>query len=900
MKKYLSLLLALSKVLSLVGVPAQAAVTGVDTALNSITNGVIPTGSGKWIYNVDGNTVTQPTDGLGGKAADDAYSKIANDGSKKTHEKSPRAGLIMVNKNDTYFTKNYFVYSVDVYGDTPFTFIMRNTSTGNVYIGAKGDLQENQWNNFVVVYDRVNYTAQVYINDTAFGSAFDVGEAFRDGQLRLQLTDTTIDYYYIDNIAIYATDTAPTFDGAGSGATGGGSGDDTEPEEPEVPIPATVFEKRTDESTSDFTVVGDAYDFDIDSTSTAAYGIGGKAATDSVGKLTGIANDDNALESFFIRTNATELINAKKDFVMSIMVYPNPTIGGMAFTTTSGKALSKVVNTTVLPEGKWSRISLVHDVSANKSDLYVNDVYMSTTTCSAGTSLRVRFDTTTASLDEASIYYDDYYIYSGNMTVPTVSGFGDYVVEGIYINNYGDAIVSDIKETVTLASENYSAKVVGSSGQTLADTADVESGCELHIYEGETLISKYIFGIKTYEISADTKLASNGYISEDNKFAKGEITITRDFTNYGADKNVFAIAAQYKTDGTLIKTNVSPQAISGADRAEVTLNVTETDGTYIKFMLLDPTTLKPLASSATFSPFEQDIIESAQVLYKGYTTKSMVFNYDDSDKNDKPLIDLLNTYGMKGTFNIVSSRLIKNFKSYVGDSPTDAQVLAYAKELYTGHEIANHTDTHPYAHKTPEENATYGITSEDLIAQINTCDTFAYTNFGTNTIALAWPAGPATRRADYDTYILPALKNNTNIKFARYHENGSFDLPDDWYRWNSTCHHNDAPYFTDKFVALENEGDLKCFFNWGHSYEFKDNEGDDNLDWTMIENVMKKLQNEDIWFATNGDVYNYVEASKLVEKTDTTIKNNSTVPLYFSINGENVTIAAGATYDITE
>ena len=255
---------------------------------------------------------------------------------------------------------------------------------------------------------------------------------------------------------------------------------------------------------------------------------------------------------------------------------------------------------------------------------------------------------------------------------------------------------------------------------------------------------------------------------------------------------------------------------------------------------------------------------------------------------------------MKGTFNIVSSRLIKNFKSYVGDSPTDAQVLAYAKELYTGHEIANHTDTHPYAHKTPEENATYGITSEDLIAQINTCDTFAYTNFGTNTIALAWPAGPATRRADYDTYILPALKNNTNIKFARYHENGSFDLPDDWYRWNSTCHHNDAPYFTDKFVALENEGDLKCFFNWGHSYEFKDNEGDDNLDWTMIENVMKKLQNEDIWFATNGDVYNYVEASKLVEKTDTTIKNNSTVPLYFSINGENVTIAAGATYDITE
>lgn len=307
-----------------------------------------------------------------------------------------------------------------------------------------------------------------------------------------------------------------------------------------------------------------------------------------------------------------------------------------------------------------------------------------------------------------------------------------------------------------------------------------------------------------------------------------------------------------------------------------------------------------MATSATFNPFAADKIESAANLYSGYTTKSMVFNYDDSHKRDKELIDLLNTYGMKGTFNINSSRLIDNMKSYCAQDATDEQVIEFAKNLYSGHEIANHTATHPAADSTPEEDTKYGITSENLIKDINDCDTFAKENFGVNTIGLAWPNGPATRRDDYATYVLPQMQNNTSIKYARAFENGSFALPEDWYRWNSTCHHNDALYFTDKFNALDNEGDLKCFFNWGHSYEFADNEGNDALDWTMIENVMKKLQGQNIWFATNGDIYNYVEATKKVEKTDTTIKNNSDMTLYYNINGVNVSIAPGATYSIAE
>lgn len=172
--------------------------------LDAITDGVFPTASSKWVYSVDANTTEQPTDGLGGKAQDDAYAKIKVPGSKNT-----RAGLIMVNTNSKYFTKNYCVYSVNIFGDTPVTFIMRKTSAGNIYEGSKGDFKSNQWNNLTILYDRVNWQAEVYINGKLHDTK-KVGSGQRDAQLRLQMTDTTAGYYYIDDLAIYDSDTEPT------------------------------------------------------------------------------------------------------------------------------------------------------------------------------------------------------------------------------------------------------------------------------------------------------------------------------------------------------------------------------------------------------------------------------------------------------------------------------------------------------------------------------------------------------------------------------------------------------------------------------------------------------------------------------------------------------------------
>ncbi len=63
---------------------------------------------------------------------------------------------------------------------------------------------------------------------------------------------------------------------------------------------------------------------------------------------------------------------------------------------------------------------------------------------------------------------------------------------------------------------------------------------------------------------------------------------------------------------------------------------------------------------------------------------------------------------------------------------------------------------------------------------------------------------------------------------------------------------------------------------------------------------MQSLSGDNIWFATNGDIYRYAEAVKKAEVTDTEVKNKSDMTLYFNINGKNVEIAPGNSYKINE
>ncbi len=63
--------------------------------------------------------------------------------------------------------------------------------------------------------------------------------------------------------------------------------------------------------------------------------------------------------------------------------------------------------------------------------------------------------------------------------------------------------------------------------------------------------------------------------------------------------------------------------------------------------------------------------------------KAVTFSYDDGAIQDRRLVALLNKYGLKGTFNLNSSKL------GFGVDPDEIKVL------YEGHEVAVHTLMHP-------------------------------------------------------------------------------------------------------------------------------------------------------------------------------------------------------------
>jgi len=632
------------------------------------------------------------------------------------------------------------------------------------------------------------------------------------------------------------------------------------------------------------------------------YGVGGKSQADAVGKLEASGTDDGSKSFFVAETLSSDITNRK--FTATLSVYMNNTISSIVFATNSHSSLTDHVYDRHLNDGEWNTISMVYDPITQSSDLYVNDVYLSTHSKKIGDSFRVVVYVSAADFYDGYIYYDDLNIYSGEVAHPAAD-FSAYNRDGIYISGYGNGkTVEEFVENITFLKDNCSLLVCDETGNILEDNDIVKKGYEVILFCEDAPIGHYYLGIAEMEVT-DTYVMTNGYKNQSKKFADGEVEVSANIASEIDGKAVRATAELYNVDNTLDTANSVEMPIEGESTVTVDLDVEDYENKYIKLRIEDVST-NELISEETFYAYSSEVIEDASPLYEGFTTKSAVFNYDDCRAEDIRLIELLEKYGAKGTFNLTSSYIYRNLRSACAEATgktDEASVYEFAKEVYAGHELSTHTVNHyPAGLNEGEESADsngiklVGRSTEEEIEDIQGCPVFLRENLDAqNVIGLAWPNGYGTARNDYESHLLPAMKE-IGLRYARGAANGSFDLPNDWYVWNATCHHNNAPYYADKYISLRNEGSLKCFFNWGHSYEL--DVEDESKNWTMLENVISKLANENIWFATNGDVYRYCEAVSKAVVSDAQIINNSDMTLYYQVNGENIKIASGETYSL--
>lgn len=229
-------------------------------------------------------------------------------------------------------------------------------------------------------------------------------------------------------------------------------------------------------------------------------------------------------------------------------------------------------------------------------------------------------------------------------------------------------------------------------------------------------------------------------------------------------------------------------------------------------------------------------------LYPNGKQKALTFSYDDGQKYDIRLTEILRSHGMKGTFNLNSGTLADTAGGkYVCKKDLD--------EIYKGHEIAVHGVEH---------RNLCNITDEEISVEIMVDRQNLEHLTGKPVHGMAYAYGA------YDERVIRII-GSLGVHYSRtVNENHYFEVPRNFLAWDATCHHNNGLLKHGKeFLELPEWKELPLMYVWGHSYEFGEPD-----DWSVIEEFTDMMQGkDDIWYATNGEIYDYITAIRRLEFT---------------------------------
>ena len=231
-----------------------------------------------------------------------------------------------------------------------------------------------------------------------------------------------------------------------------------------------------------------------------------------------------------------------------------------------------------------------------------------------------------------------------------------------------------------------------------------------------------------------------------------------------------------------------------------------------------------------------------RVLFQG-KQKAVTFSYDDGVTQDIRLIDLLNKYGLKATFNL-NSELLGQENTLMREGVRlchNKNQAADVRSIYEGHEVAAHTLTHPLLPS---------CTEEEIIRQVEQDRLNLSELVGYEVVGMAYPCGGVNN----DARTAQVIRENTSIRYARtITSTFSFEPQENLLQFNPTVYHVMEPEqlfaLGEKFVNMEAQTP-QVFYIWGHAYEF---DIEDN--WAKFEEFCQLISNRsDIFYGTNREV----------------------------------------------
>lgn len=271
-----------------------------------------------------------------------------------------------------------------------------------------------------------------------------------------------------------------------------------------------------------------------------------------------------------------------------------------------------------------------------------------------------------------------------------------------------------------------------------------------------------------------------------------------------------------------------------------------------------------------------------KLLYPSGRCKALTLSYDDGVQSDVRLIQIMKENGLKGTFNLNSDLFAPEGTVYPAGQAQRRMSYREALECFrdSGMEIAVHGADHPFWDRLPAN-----VCVRDIIRDREQLEEM----FGCIVRGAAYPFGT---NSDMTCEALRLC----GIQYCRtVVSTGQFAIPTDWLRMPATCHHND-PRLMDlarAFVEAKRFYDPPLFYLWGHSYEF-----DAMNNWHVIEEFAQYVGNrDDIWYATNIEIYDYVHAFQSLQfsASGCRVYNPTLIDVWFTEKDKPYVVKSGET-----
>ncbi|MDR0568702.1 MAG: polysaccharide deacetylase family protein [Spirochaetaceae bacterium] len=219
--------------------------------------------------------------------------------------------------------------------------------------------------------------------------------------------------------------------------------------------------------------------------------------------------------------------------------------------------------------------------------------------------------------------------------------------------------------------------------------------------------------------------------------------------------------------------------------------------------------------------------------------KAVTLSYDDGVEQDRKLVEIINRFGIKATFNLNSGIQSGSGAFCVKDLVARRLNVQELPKLYEGHEIAVHGLTHPHLEKLDEDTVRNELEQDKLnLERI----------FNTKVIGMAYPFG-TFNDLTVQTAMLCGLRYARGV--ADTHRFAIPQTPEEKMRYQPTCHHNDPNLLPLAEQFLEIKPDRpQVFYLWGHSYEFEADRS-----WHILEEFCRLVGGrDDIFYGVNAQV----------------------------------------------